>query len=129
MDASTQSGSLTATRTSKPPTSKRSTSDGRRSRRSSPLATTETASEREETESPLTDSNRRPPPYHFESVTRVHARSLATHILLQIRRFQAADVRRKTSRVSFRMCPFCVRALLTTSTNAAYLTAREPAGL
>ncbi len=59
-----QSGSLTATRTSKPPTSKRWTSDGRRSRRSSPLATTETASEREETESPLTDSNRRPPPYH-----------------------------------------------------------------
>src|SRR5437870_4220212 len=39
----------------KPPTSKPWTSDGRRSRPSSPIKTTETAPEQEETESPLTD--------------------------------------------------------------------------
>jgi integrase len=60
IDASTQSGSSTATQTSKPPTSKPWTSDGRRSCPSSPVATTETAPEQEETGSPLTDSNRRP---------------------------------------------------------------------
>src|SRR5215218_5776149 len=59
-----QSGSSTTTRTSKPPTSKTWTSNGRRSCPSSPGTTTETAPEQEETESPLTDSNRRPPPYH-----------------------------------------------------------------
>jgi hypothetical protein len=60
-DASTQSGSSTATRTSRPPTSKPWTSDGRRSCPSSPIKTTETAPEQEETESPLTDSSRRLP--------------------------------------------------------------------
>jgi len=49
----------------KPPTSKPWTSDGRRSCQSSPIKTTETASKQEEAESPLTDSNRRPPPYHL----------------------------------------------------------------
>src|SRR2546430_494784 len=53
-----------ATRTPKPPTSKAWTSDGRRTRPSSPVTTAETAPEQEETRSPLTDSNRRPPPYH-----------------------------------------------------------------
>jgi hypothetical protein len=48
-------------------------------------------------------------------VTRVHARSLATHILLQIGPFEGPEMRRETSRVSFLMCPFCVRLLLTRS--------------
>ena len=55
-------------------------------------------------------------PWRFWGVTRVHARSLATHFLLQIGLLQAVEMRRETSRVSFLMCPFCVRALLTTST-------------
>jgi len=60
----------TGTRTSKPPTSKPWTSDGRRSCPSSPIKTTEIAPEQDETESPLTDSNRRPPPYHGGFVVR-----------------------------------------------------------
>ena len=94
---------------SKPPTSKPWTSDGRRSRPSSPLKTTERTSEQEQTESPLTDSNRRPPPYH--SVTRVHARSPAAQFLLQIGPIWRRVIRRDASHVSFLMCPFCVRAL------------------
>src|SRR6266511_3249989 len=58
--------------------------------------------------SPLTDSNRRPPPYH-PSVTRVHARASATRFLLQIESLEPEDMSRSTSRVSFLMCPFCVR--------------------
>src|SRR6266542_3200218 len=74
-DASTQSGSSTATRTSK-----LWTSDGRRSRRSSPRPTTEQGAEQAIIQSPLTDSNRRSPPYHggSEAVTacmRGHSRS------------------------------------------------------
>ena len=61
--------------------------------------------------SPLTDSNRRPPPYH-RGVTRVHARSFATQFLLHIGMKCASRMRRETPRVSFLMCPFCVRALL-----------------
>jgi len=58
-------------------------------------------------------------PWRFPSVTRVHARSLATHILLQIAPFEGPEMRREASRVSFLMCPFCVRAvLLTLTTNA-----------
>src|SRR5215218_8442636 len=37
---------------------------GRRRRRATPAETTEPGAEQEETRSPLTDSNRRPPPYH-----------------------------------------------------------------
>src|SRR5437762_14113313 len=37
---------------------------GRRDQRSPPAGTTEPPAEQEETRSPLTDSNRRPPPYH-----------------------------------------------------------------
>jgi hypothetical protein len=40
----------------------------------------------------------------------VHARSLATRFSLQIRLRLALNMRRETSRVSFLMCPFCVRA-------------------
>jgi hypothetical protein len=70
---------IAATRTSKAPTSKPCTSDGRRGCPSSPVKTTETAPEQEETESPLTDSNRRPPPYHggfgaSRAYTRDHSR-------------------------------------------------------
>jgi hypothetical protein len=51
-------------------------------------------------------------PYHggFGGVTRVHARSLATAFLLEIGPILTPEMRRETSRVSFRMCPFCVRA-------------------
>src|SRR5215211_2190026 len=38
---------------------------GRRGRRATPAETTEPPAEQEKTSSPLTDSNRRPPPYHF----------------------------------------------------------------
>jgi hypothetical protein len=41
---------------------------------------------------------------------RVHARSLATPFLLQIGPILTPEMRRETSRVSFLMCPFCVRA-------------------
>ena len=51
-------------------------------------------------------------PWRFRSVTRVHARSLAAHILLQIAPFEGPAMRRETSRVSFLMCLFCVRDLL-----------------
>ena len=51
-------------------------------------------------------------PLRFRGVTRVHARSLATQFLLQIVLLQAMEMRRATSRVSFLMCPFCVRASL-----------------
>ena len=43
-------------------------------------------------------------------VTRVHARSSAAQFLLQIWASAAPSPRRKTSRVSFLMCPFSVRA-------------------
>jgi hypothetical protein len=42
-------------------------------------------------------------------VMRVHARSLATPFLLQIGLVLALAMRREASRVSFLMCPFCVR--------------------
>src|SRR6266511_3195229 len=77
---------------------------GHRSERSRPGETTEPQAKQPKVRSPLPDSNRRPPPYH-----RVHARSLATHFLLQIGLLQAVKMRRETTRVSFLMCPFCVR--------------------
>jgi hypothetical protein len=40
----------------------------------------------------------------------VHARSRATRFLLQINLLRAQEMRREASRVSFLMCPFCVRA-------------------
>ena len=55
-------------------------------------------------------------PWRFRSVTRVHARSLATHILLQIGPFEGPEMRRETSCVSFLMCPFCVRGSLSVLT-------------
>jgi hypothetical protein len=48
-------------------------------------------------------------PWRFPGVTRVHARSLATQFLLQIGMVLPPKMRRETSRVSFLMCPFCVR--------------------
>src|SRR5439155_22018818 len=50
-------------------------------------------------------------PWRFRSVTRVHARSLATHILLQIAPFEGPEMRRETPRVSVLVCPFYVRDL------------------
>ena len=57
-------------------------------------------------------------PWRFRGVTRVHARSLATHFLLQIGLVEALEMRRETSRVSFLMCPFCVRGLLAAATTS-----------
>jgi hypothetical protein len=51
-------------------------------------------------------------PWRFRGVTRVHGRSLATHFLLQIELVPRTAMRRETSRVSFLMCPFCVRRML-----------------
>jgi hypothetical protein len=51
-------------------------------------------------------------PWRFLGVTRVHTRSLTAQFLLQIGLLQAVEMRRETSRVSFLMCPFCVRAVL-----------------
>ena len=42
---------------------------GRRRRRATPAEPTESLAEQEETRSPLTDSNRRPPPYHQAGAT------------------------------------------------------------
>ena len=50
------------------------------------------------------------------TITRVHARSFAAPFLLQIRLIHALQERREASRVSFLMCPFCVRAALTNTT-------------
>jgi hypothetical protein len=60
-------------------------------------------------------------PWRFRGVTRVHARSRATHFLLQIGLLEAVEMRRETSRVSFLMCPFCVRALVSLSTTGSGL--------
>src|SRR6266545_6413682 len=49
-------------------------------------------------------------PWRFRGVTCVHARSLATQFLLQIGLVRTPEMRRETPRVSFLMCPFCVRA-------------------
>jgi hypothetical protein len=48
----------------------------------------------------------------FESVTRVHARSSPAPFLPQIEPFERLEIRREASRVSFLMCPFCVRGAL-----------------
>ena len=71
-------------------------------------------------QSPLTDSNRSTPslPWRFRGVTRVHAItrdtvSPANPLIL------AEDVRREASRVSFLMCPFRVRALVSASTTVS----------
>jgi hypothetical protein len=55
--------------------------------------------------------------------TRVHARSFATRFLLQISLLWALEMRRETSRVSFLMCPFCVRALVPSRTTPVPLPA------
>jgi hypothetical protein len=55
-------------------------------------------------------------PWKFRSVTRVHARSFATQFFLQIRLSQAVARRGETTRVSFLMCPFCVRRLVSIQT-------------
>jgi hypothetical protein len=47
---------------------------------------------------------------------RTRARSLATRFLLQIGLFLWWAMRRKASRVSFLMCPICVRVLLSVLT-------------
>jgi hypothetical protein len=55
-------------------------------------------------------------PWKFRSVTRVHARSFATQFFLQIHLSQAVAMRRETTRVSFLMCPFCVRCWVSIQT-------------
>jgi hypothetical protein len=61
-------------------------------------------------------------PWRFWVVTRVHARSLTTRFLLEIRCIQRLRMRRETSRVSFLMCPFCVRALVPETTTSYTLS-------
>jgi hypothetical protein len=65
--------------------------------------------------SPLTDSNRRPPPYHgsLRASRACTGGPRATRFRLQITRFGWAVMRRETSRGSLLMCPFCVRVQLT----------------
>jgi hypothetical protein len=55
-------------------------------------------------------------PWKFGSVTRVDARSRGTQFRLQMGPIRRLAMRRETSRVSFLMCPFCVREALTTVT-------------
>jgi hypothetical protein len=55
-------------------------------------------------------------PWRFRGVTRVHAGSSAARFCLQIDSVQAPRMRREMSRVSFLMCPFCVRALMPSTT-------------
>ena len=55
-------------------------------------------------------------PWRFRTVTRIHARSSATLFLLQIAVIRRRGMRREASRVSFLMCPFCARELLTRPT-------------
>jgi hypothetical protein len=68
-------------------------------------------------------------PWRFRGVTRVHARSCAAQFLLQIGLNEAPTMRREWSRVSFLMCPFCVRAwLLALTTPPAPQVARMATG-
>src|SRR5439155_1494846 len=63
------------------PSSRRS-SCGRRSLRPSPVKTTELAAKQAKTRSPLTDSNRRPPPYHaLRSATARNPRQRFPYVL------------------------------------------------
>jgi hypothetical protein len=62
-------------------------------------------------------------PWRFWGVTRVHARSFATQFFLQIGSLEQGEMRREASRVSFLMCPFCVRALM--PTRATHLGGRD----
>jgi hypothetical protein len=57
-------------------------------------------------------------PWRFRGVTRVHARSRATQFALQIGLVGTHAMRREASRVSFLMCPFCVRGLVPGSTTS-----------
>jgi hypothetical protein len=61
-------------------------------------------------------------PWRFRGVTRVHARSLATQFFLQIDLIRLRTMRREASRVSFLMCPFCVRGRVPVETTPQ----REP---
>jgi len=61
------------------------------------------------------------PPYHGSlDASRAYTRGArATRFRLEIRPFWALGMRRETSRVSFLMCPFCVRAQLLCETTDA----------
>ena len=51
-------------------------------------------------------------PWKSGRVTRVHRRSIRTQFFLQIGANQLSRMRREASRVSFLMCPFCVRVVM-----------------
>jgi len=71
-------------------------------------------------ESPLTDSNRRPPPYHGGfGASRAYTDDHSRHSFSCKSLILAEDVRREASRVSFLMCPFRVRALVSASTTVS----------
>jgi hypothetical protein len=59
-------------------------------------------------------------PWRERGVTRVHARSFSTQFLLQFGLIWTIEMCRETTRVSFLMCPSCVRALLTSPTTARF---------
>ena len=63
--------------------------------------------------------------WKFWGVTRVHARSLATDFLLLIGLLRSVEMRRETTRVSFLMCPFCVRGMLFKVTTPGFRVARR----
>src|SRR6266545_8402353 len=90
---------------------------GRRKRQPSSTRTTERRAKQEERRSPLTDSNRRPPPYH---------RSSETTFFLQIGPLEAVNACPEATRVSFLMCPFCVRHLLPRSATVLWTSRLEP---
>ena len=54
----------------------------------------------------------------------MHARSFADTFVLEIRLLEKVEMRRETSRVSFLMCPFCVRAA--SSVLATHLSEGRP---
>jgi hypothetical protein len=68
-------------------------------------------------QSPLADSNRRPPPYHRDHLR--HAFCCKSRCL------RAQEMRRETSRV-FLMCPFCVRHLVPSSTTESEVSDPAP---
>jgi hypothetical protein len=85
---------------------------GRRRRRATPAEPTEPLAEQEETQSPLTDSNRRPPPYHFWSGISVHARSSPATFILQMRPSVRATDARACPRVLDLVYPSRTRGVL-----------------
>ena len=67
-------------------------------------------------------------PWRFWGGTRVHARSLATRFSCKSGSNELSEMRRETSRVSFLMCPFCVRALMPNEATCVRAPQQHPSG-